>query len=240
MNYDQPALLEQLAAEYVLGTMNHRVRRRFSRHLLTSFAAQRAVAQWHTQLAPWHAAIAPVAPKDHVWQAIARRTRPVQPVVSTGGGVAAWFSALLRPALGLCLGALIMVGVVRQAPELLGLEQPLQTLPASYVGVLADADGNAGLAVSSLRRGTIVSLKMIKPLAVPAGQVAVLWALPPGAPAVRIGVVAAAGKSEITLAGPAEAVFAKVSKLGVSIEDDAGASTPGSTFVLKGNCVKVW
>lgn len=46
--------------------------------------------------------------------------------------------------------------------------------------------------------------------------------------------------SEITLAGPAEAVFAKVSKLGVSIEADAQASTPGGPFVLKGNCVEVW
>lgn len=240
MNYDHPAWIDRLASEYVLGTMNLRVRRRYTRHLLNSFAAQRAVAQWHTQLQPWHDAIAPVAPQPHVWQAIARRIRPEPPALSWRDGLRAWFGPLMRPVLGLCLGAVITFGLVRQSPELIGVEPPLQTLPASYVGVLSDADGNAGLAVSSLRRGTIVSLKMIKPLARRAGQVAVLWALPANAAPVRIGVVGTEGKSEIILAGPAEVVFSAVSKLGVSIESDPLASAPSGSFVLKGNCVKVW
>jgi anti-sigma-K factor RskA len=240
MNYDHPAIIDQLASEYVLGTMNQRVRRRYTKHLLTSFAAQRAVAQWHTQLQPWNNAIQPVPPPPHVWQAITRRTRPAPPAQSWRDSLQAWFGPLMRPALGLCLGALITVGVVRQAPELVGMEPPLQTLPASYVGVLSDADGNAGLAVSSLRRGTIVSLKMIKPLAKQANQVAVLWALPANGAPVRIGVVGATGKSEIILTGPAEVVFSTVSKLGVTLEADKAASAPSGPFVLKGNCVKVW
>lgn len=242
MNYDHPAWIDRLASEYVLGTMNLRVRRRYTQHLLNSFAAQRAVAQWHTQLRPWHDAIAPVAPQPHVWQAIVRRIRPEPAPPSWRDRLRAWSGPMMRPALalGLCLGAVITFGLVRQSPELIGVEPPLQTLPASYVGVLSDADGNAGLAVSSLRRGTIVSLKMIKPLARQADQVAVLWALPANAAPVRIGVVGASGKSEIVLAGPAEVIFSTVSKLGVSIESDPLARAPSGPFVLKGNCVKVW
>jgi anti-sigma-K factor RskA len=240
MNYDHPELIDQLASEYVLGTMTHRVRRRYTRHLQNSFAAQRAVAQWHTRIAPWHNAIKPVAPQARVWQAISRRIRPEPLTLTWRDGLRAWFGPLMRPALGLCLGAVITFGLVRQSPELIGVEPPLQTLPASYVGVLSDADGNAGLAVSSLRRGTIVSLKMIKPLAKKANQVAVLWALPANGVPVRIGVVGAEGKSDIVLTGPAEDVFSKVSKLGVSIEYDPKASAPSGPLVLKGNCVKVW
>jgi anti-sigma-K factor RskA len=241
MNYDQPALLEQLASEYVLGTMNARVRRRFTQHLRTSFAAQRAVAHWQTHLEPLHKAIAPVPAPPRVWDAIAQRTRPPAPVqASWPARMQAWFGLGLKPALGLCFGVLITVSLVRQMPDLVGLEPQAQTLPASYVGVLSDASDNAGLAVSSLKRGTIVSLKMIKPLAVPANHVAVLWALPANAAPVRVGVVSATGKSEITLPAPAEAIFSKVSKLGVSIEADAQAIAPSGTFVLKGNCVKVW
>lgn len=240
MNYDHPQLLEKLAAEYVLGTMNARVRRRFSAHLQSSFAAQRAVAQWHEQLLPLHQAIAPVAPASRVWQAISQRTNPVKAKPGWRQRVQAWWGPLLQPALGLCFGAILTVGMVRQAPDIVGLETPSATLPASYVGVLSDARDDAGLAVSSLRRGKIVSLKAFKPLVVPAGHVAVLWALPAGSAPMRVGVLGPSAKSEIALLAPAESIFANVSKLAVSIEVDAQAVAPTTPFVLKGNCVKVW
>lgn len=240
MNYDHPALLEKLAAEYVLGTMGAGARRRFTRHLQNSFAAQRAVAQWHQHLTPLHQAIAPIEPQAGVWQAIARRTRPVVPHIAWAERLRQLFAGSMKPALGLCLGALLAVGLVQQSPQSIGLEPVSNTLAASYVGVLADANGDAALAVSSLRHGTIVSLKMFKPLAVPPQHVAVLWALPAGAPPQRLGVVGATGKSQIILTAPAEAVFAKVSKLAVSIEADAQAVAPSGAFVIKGNCVKIW
>ena len=240
MNYDRPALLERLASEYVLGTMSARARRRFARHLPSSFAAQRAVAQWQAHLLPLHQSNAPVAPAPGVWQAIARRTRPAEQTVDWRMQLRNWFGASMKPAVGLCFGIMLTLGLVQQAPQMMGLERTSPTLPASYVGVLVDAHDNAGLAVSSLRRGTIVSLKMIKPLAVPPGQVALLWALPAKGAPLRLGVVAAGGKSEIALAQPAEALFASVSKLAVSVEADPQASAPGSAYVLSGNCVKIW
>lgn len=240
MNYDHPPLLEKLAAEYVLGTMNLRVRRRFTLHLQNSFAAQRAVAHWHQQLSPLHQAIAPIEPQAKVWQAISRQTRPVAPNSVWAERLRALFTGSMKPALGLCFGAILTLGLVHQAPQIIGLEPASDSLPASYVGVLADTNGDAALAVSSLRHGRIVALKMFKPLAVPENHVAVLWALPAGAPAQRLGVVGASGKSQIILSAPAEAVFAKVSKLAVSIEADANVSAPSGPFVIKGNCVKIW
>ena len=240
MNYDRPSLLEKLAAEYVLGTMSMRVRRRFTRHLENSFAAQRAVMNWHQHLTPLHQTIAPIEPQAGLWKAIAIQTRPAVVNISLAERLRNFFAGSLKPALGLCFGAILTMGLVHQAPQIIGLEPVSDTLAASYVGVLADTNGDAVLAVSSLRHGRIVSLKMFKPLAVPAQQVAVLWALPKDAAPQRLGVVAASGKSQIILSAPAEAVFAKVSKLAVSIEADPQASAPTGAFVIKGNCVKIW
>ena len=240
MNYDHPALLEKLAAEYVLGTMSLRVRRRFTQHLQNSFAAQRAVMHWHQHLTPLHQTIAPIEPHANLWQAISRQTRPAAPKKAWADRLRALFAGSMKPALGLCFGAVLALGLVHQAPQIIGLEPVSESLAASYVGVLADANGDAALAVSSLRHGTIVSLKIFKPLAVPAQHVAILWALPSGKPPQRLGVVGASGKSQIILSAPAEKVFAKISKLAVSIEADAQVTAPSGSFVIKGNCVKIW
>lgn len=240
MNYDHPPLLEKLAGEYVFGTMNLRVRRRFTRHLENSFAAQRAVMQWHQHLTPLHQTIAPIEPQASLWKAIANQTRPAVANISLAERLRNLFAGSMKPALGLCFGAILTFGLVHQAPQIVGLAPVSDTLAASYVGVLADINGDAALAVSSLRHGTIVSLKMFKPLAVPAQHVAVLWALPKGGAPQRLGVVAASGKSEIKLSAPAEAVFAKIGKLAVSIEADPFATAPSGPFVIKGNCVKIW
>jgi anti-sigma-K factor RskA len=240
MNYDHPPLLEKLAAEYVLGTMGMRVRRRFTKHLQNSFAAQRAVAHWHQHLTPLHHSIAPIEPQANLWKAISQQTRPAAPNRTLAARLRELLAGSMKPALGLCFGAILTLGLVHQSPQIIGLEPVSDTLAASYVGVLADVNGDAALSVSSLRHGTIVSLKMFKPLAVPAQQVAVLWALPAGAPPQRLGVVAASGKSQIILSAPAEKVFAKISKLAVSIEADPNAVAPTTPFVIKGNCVKIW
>jgi anti-sigma-K factor RskA len=240
MNYDHPPLLEKLAAEYVLGTMSMRVRRRFTQHLHNSYAAQRAVAHWHQNLTPLHTAIAPIEPQASVWKAISRKTKPAAAGKSWAERLRELVAGSMKPALGLCFGAILTLGLVHQTPQIIGLEPASETLAASYVGVLADTNGDAALAVSSLRHGTIVSLKMFKPLAVPAQHVAVLWALPAGAPPLRLGIVAASGKSQIILSAPAEKVFAKISKLAVSIEANPQATAPSGPFVIKGNCVKIW
>ena len=119
MNYDHPPLLEKLAAEYVLGTMGTRVRRRFTRHLQNSFAAQRAVANWHQQLMPLHQAIAPIEPQAGLWQAIARRTRPTAPTIAWAERLRHLFAGSMKPALGLCFGALLTLGLVHQAPQII-------------------------------------------------------------------------------------------------------------------------
>ena len=64
MNYAQPRLKQMLAAEYVLGTLHGRARRRFAR-LLESRADLRAeVRYWEQRLAALQSGFKPVAPRD--------------------------------------------------------------------------------------------------------------------------------------------------------------------------------
>src|SRR5262249_5348206 len=60
MNYEQAELLDRLAAEYTLGTLRGRARRRFERLCVASAAARSAVYRW----------------EDH-WSALSRRIPPV-------------------------------------------------------------------------------------------------------------------------------------------------------------------
>src|SRR6185295_20261145 len=97
-------------------------------------------------------------------------------------------------------------------------------LPASYVGILLDAQGQALVLASSRRHGQVLTIKWLRPVALPPGQVARLWALPKdGSAPVSIGVLppppaSGTGSGTVALAAPSEALFFKVDRLVVSLE----------------------
>jgi anti-sigma-K factor RskA len=182
MNYDDPKLLDRLAAEYVFGSLSARARRRFERLRQQLPAAEKAARDWETRLMPLSGSVPSERPPARVWNAIDERT---------GGGerrpsTRPW--RWLRPVWGFAFGALAALGVVRLFPEVMPIEAIVQergTLPQSYVGLLTDAQNNAVLLASSTRYGRVLSVKRLRPVEVPSGRVPVLWALPrDGAPFV--------------------------------------------------------
>jgi len=251
MNYEQPELLKKLAGAYVLGTMAARARPRFARLLAESTQAQRAVAEWNNQLAPLYATVPPIQPPSDIWQAIAAKTGP-EPGRSAAAAVASksprgWWSRLSgaldgwgRAAVAFGLGVALTAGLVSQNAHVLGMHHMDAALPASYFGILADDQGEAVLTAGSHRRGKTIKIKLLKPLAIPLGSVARLWALPKEGTPVAIANVPASGAVIVDLDAPAEDIFAKVSRLGLTFESDPAASRPGMPFVLLGHCVKFW
>src|SRR5215472_6795136 len=92
MRYDSPELREQLAAEYVLGTLPHLVRRRFERLLADDVALRRTVGDWHARLDPLDAVTAEQEPPARVWHAIERRLElPPAPATERQS----WFASLV-------------------------------------------------------------------------------------------------------------------------------------------------
>jgi anti-sigma-K factor RskA len=238
MNYDDPKLLDRLAGEYVFGSLSSRARRRFERLRRQLPAADKAARDWETRLMPLSGSVPSERPPTRVWNAIDERTGGGERRASTRP----W--RWLRPVWGFAFGVLATLGVVRLFPEIMPIEAIVQqrgTLPQSYVGLLTDAQNNAVLLVSSTRYGRVLSVKRLRPVEVPSGRLAVLWALPrDGAPFV-VGVVPPAEKATLALADTSEKLFFNVAQLAVSFETSVPA--PGATpspFVLTGHCVKLW
>lgn len=238
MNYLQPERLDHLAREYVLGTLAGPARRRFERVLQVSPAAGAAVDTWRTWLSVLDRGIVPMQPPASTWRGIEARLFP-QAATPSRRAWRSWFSGLGSALAGVALCAVLL----RSEPSLLGLEPHSETLPASYVGLLLDTQDRPTLLASSRRQGRQLSLKLLQPLTVPPGQVAQLWALPQdgGAP-FPVGILPATGTAQITLPNASEALFSKVSRLGVSLESHAAqpGQAPSGPFVLTGHCVKMW
>ena len=244
MNYDRPELLDRLAADYVFGTMNARVRRRFSELRARLPAADAAATAWEARTGGLARSVPPVAPSPGLWNAIDRRTGGSgADAVAAPSRIGWWAWAL--PLTGLAFGVLATVAFVRMAPDALvpidAIVQERGTLPQSYVGLLTDSTGAATILASSTRHGRTMSVKVLRPIDVPAGKVLQLWALPRGGEPFPLGVVPREGKDSFEMPDTSEKLLSNVPRLAVSIEDRPAtrADTPEG-FILTGHCVKLW
>ncbi len=239
MNLLHPPRLDALARDYALGTMTGGARRRFEQLLRHSRAAEMAVLAWQERLTTLAAPVPPLTPRDQVWAGLEQRLFPA----ALPAPRPSWWRTLLsgRSLGGALAGVLLAVVVLRLQPGWLDLEPVHDALPASYVGLLHDRGGKPTLLASSRRHGKALTVKMLQPLAVPSGRVAVLWALPKdGSAPFAVGVVPANGGAKLALPDSAEKLFFGVSRLGVSLEPAPGAERPSGEFVLSGDCVKLW
>lgn len=249
MNYLLPERLDALARDYAVGTLRGHARRRFERVLREQPAAVRSVAEWQGRLATLAEAVPAVAPREQAWEAIESRLFGV-PATATPAATAparhrwaAWLGGALgvRGAGALALGALLAAGALRWQPQWAGLEPASAGLPAAYVGILSDPQGQALLLASSRRQGQLLTLKWVRPVAAPAGSVARLWALPAAGGAPRwVGDFNPQGSVQLDLPARSEALFAQVDRLAVSVEAGPAGATPVGAFLAIGPCVKLW
>lgn len=73
MRFADETLRDKLAAEYVLGTLSPRARRRFEIYLRGNPQLRRAVSEWETRLGPLTGVLPSTEPPARVWQAIQTR-----------------------------------------------------------------------------------------------------------------------------------------------------------------------
>jgi len=248
VNYLLPERLDRLAREYVLGTLTGRARRRFERLLHQAPVAMLAVHTWQERFSVLAAGVPAMQPRDAVWSGLEQRLFvPAAAAAPRGaGGPLQWLWDLLsgRALAGALAGMFLCVLVLRMQPGLLGLEaQSEAALPASYVGLLTDAAGKPAVLASSRRHGHELTIKLLQPLAIPAGKVAQLWALPKdGSAPFPVAVVPEKGPARLKLADSSEKLLSNVNRLAVSLE--AAPARPGDKpsgeFVLSGHCVKLW
>jgi anti-sigma-K factor RskA len=176
MRYEDPGLREQLAAEYVLGTMPSRSRRRFERLMTEDPALARVVAVWAERLAPIDAATAAEDPPARVWRAVEARIAadgaPPAPAHGWFGSVPFW-RGLALAATAAAAGLVIYVAAFTGRP---GPPTP------AVVAVLADQSGDPSwIAVAGPRRGE-VSVSAVRSQGEDTRHSFELWSIAGGTP----------------------------------------------------------
>ena len=135
MRYDNPELREALAAEYVLGTMPTRSRRRLEWLIARDPAWAQVIDAWADRLAPIDAAMPSEQPPLRVWRAIEARIggRPVSPTAEGWLGSLVFWRGL---AVAGCAAAAALVIYIAAFSGRIGPPTPI------VLAVLADQNGD--------------------------------------------------------------------------------------------------
>lgn len=176
MRYEDSELRERLAAEYVLGTLPSRARRRFERLMTEDPALARVVAIWADRLATIDAATAAEDPPSRVWRSVEAR------IVSRGASPASgqgWFVSLAFWRGLTVVASAVAAGLIIYVVSFTGRPSPP---PAEVVAVLTDQSGDPSWIAIAGPRGGEVSVSAVRPQAQDSRHSFELWAIVGGTP----------------------------------------------------------
>lgn len=209
--------VEALAAEYVLGTLRGRARRRFAL-LARDPGHADAVKRWETVFAPLLESLPEVAPPARVWKGIEERIAPSGSVPAAGAGSAAFWRPFGMIAGG--LAAVMLAVFVRIAPTPTAAEPQM-------VAVLASPDSAARMVVT-MDSPEVMRVRVVRPWGGIEGRSLELWALPRDGAPRSLGLVANAGETMLRMA-PSDARMRGAEALAISLEPPGGSPTRAPT-----------
>jgi len=225
MKHDDPNLIDSLAAEYVVGTLRGRARRRFERWRAREWHVERRVQAWEERLVGLALRLSPMRPSPHVWSQIEKRigaTAAPGTTPARGARDGRRISTLRALAASIAIFVVLVGGFAAWRathPELLDLANftsPNEERAAWHL--TADKD---------LRHLRAVALGGARPQL---GRSFELWALPDngGAP-VSLGLMPDSGQLDRTLTEAQRAALLGASKVAVSLEPTGGSPTGAPT-----------
>jgi anti-sigma-K factor RskA len=227
------ALREQLAAEYVLGTLKGGARRRFEGWLHNDAALRRAVAEWQDRLTPM-AEFAPEArPRAQVWRGIEQRLNLAARAPAPGWQFWRSESVNFWRGLGAVASAVALVLAVALTT------QTLQAPRIDYVATLTDDKAQTALLLTADSRHQSLNVRLVGNAPVAADKTLQLWAVPKQGHPRSLGILADRGAVQLALTS--SAIGADVALLAVSLEPKGGSPDPnGPTgpILYKGNWVR--
>jgi anti-sigma-K factor RskA len=210
-------LVDRLAAEYVLGTLRGRARRRFERWLVSPQVGAMVMA-WEERLAGLESPLQPVAPPETVWRGIetklALRKRSAQSVRWIA--IAATFA----------LVAIVAVFALR-GPS--GDVTPPPRLAATQLGMLQSDPQTIYWRVEVLGENQEISLHVHQVHDLPPGKAHELWALRDDGTPVSLGLMPHTGDHHRVLTAGQREALARSSQIAVSLEPEGGSPTGAPT-----------
>jgi len=214
-------LVDRLAAEYVLGTLRHRARRRFERWLLSPQVGA-LVKAWEDRLAGLEPELKPVTPPATVWRGIEDKLELRRP---SGRSGVRWLAIAASIAFFVVAGILLVgkPGVeVPVVPQLARTQQSfLQADPQTIYW-----------RVEILGNNQEISLHVHQVHDLPPGKSHELWALPEGGAPVSLGLLPHTGDHRRVLTPAQQAALASSKQIAVSLEPEGGSPTGVPTEVL--------
>jgi len=219
MNYQHPQLLEELAAQYVLGTLRGPARRRFERYCAGNAAALHAVCRWEDRLVDLLAGVVPVAPSALVWDRIKfriRRDRALRPKRAFAATFGNWRFAVAAGIAALAIAFGVWTGF---GP---GSLQP--------VAQFADQQQAQLWIVEAPRNRGKLRISAADNLALDPARAYELWALPgEGAAPVSLGLMPKTGRDTLQLNDAQRLALSRSRQIAISLEPPGGSPTGAPT-----------
>ncbi len=254
---NKPHLRDALAAEYVLGTLAGRARRRFEAWLKQDAALRITVNEWETRLTPMAAVIQEVLPPKRVWERVSAAIAPA--AASTNASrPSLWHNLVFWRGFGLTAAgaaAALMVFVGVRPPEIVErikvVEKVIErAVPVadgtaahqpSYVAALKDGKGETMLMIYAGRKAGEMWVKFMG-TSMPVDASLELWGLDLHGNPKSLGIVKAMGKNMIKLPDIADKALGDYKKLAVSMEPMGGSTSgkPTGPVMYSGECMTVW
>jgi anti-sigma-K factor RskA len=210
--------LDALAAQYALGTLSGRARRRLAAIARRDTAVAGAISAWEYRLCALATGVTPVIPAPRVWTAIRDRL-----------GFADTRDRALRMPWWASLGwwrALATVGFVLAFAFGVTLFAPrTEAPPEQVVVVLAGPDARPTLIATAERGSRFLNVKAVAPVAIAPDRALELWMLPQGQNPRSLGVIPASGVGRVRLPVPAGTALQNIPALAVSLEPAGGSPT---------------
>jgi anti-sigma-K factor RskA len=219
MNYQQhPQLLDELAAQYVLGTLRGPARRRFERYCAGNVAALHAVRRWEDRLVDMVAGVAPVAPSALVWDRIKfriRRDRALRPKrgLATFGN---WRFAVAAGIAALAIAFGVWTGFGPQS------SQPFARIVDQQKALVWN--------IEAPRNRDELRVAAADNLALDPARAYELWALPgEGAAPVSLGLMPKSGRGKLQLNDAQRLALSRSRQIAISLEPPGGSPTGAPT-----------
>lgn len=214
MTLDDEELLSQLAAEYVLGTLQGPARRRLEKMLPTHAGLREQVAYWQQQLAPWASAVAPEPVPATVWQTIHERLHPSRKPVTNTRLWQGW--ALASTALAASLAAMLVLSPERlpASPDAMRDVAVLNSDSSQTQWIVRHAAGHE-LQLTALGQISVASDKSLQ-----------LWAIHASGTPYSLGVLnLSQGRASMSLNAQQQQYLSQAKVLAISIETSGGSAS---------------
>jgi anti-sigma-K factor RskA len=227
---------QALAAEFVLGTLSARVRRRFQSLMRYDAELRTAVEQWEQRLAPLASALSERHPPARVWTSIAARIHTERSHTRHDfAGVGFW------RALALSMALVLVIGIAYVGTALRDDRRP------DMMALLTDQKAEAALLVSwDLQQGErkFVKLRIVAPKVVPPEGSWELWLIPSDRmdQPISAGFVTMTAEQTLEISAPAAAALANAWGFAVSVEAKGGSPSgrPTGPVIFRGPCIRMF